>query len=146
LSRDTNTLNLVRGDQNVVFVETEQLVNQRPMPPINPLSDIPLTNNSGASAKAKPDYHSITDISAPFNLQMIGAGAKLPTPVYDGGEYEYIENAGRGVKIYILDTGVRVSHTGFGGHATNFGGLKLTDVSPYCDSEPMQDYVGHGTQ
>lgn len=129
-----------------MFVETEQLVTQRPMPSINPLSDIPLTNNSGASAKAKRDYHSITDISAPFNLQMIGAGAKLPIPVYDGGEYEYIENAGRGVNIYILDTGVKVSHTAFGGRATNFGGLKSTDVSPYCDSEPMQDYVGHGTQ
>jgi subtilisin family serine protease len=127
-------------------VETEQLLNKRPMPPSSPLPDIPLSNNSEASAKAKRDYQSIIDISAPFNLQMIGAGAKLTTPVHDGGEYEYIENAGRGVNIYILDTGVRVSHTLFEGRATNFGGLQSTDLSPYCDTEQMQDYDGHGTQ
>ena len=77
---------------------------------------------------------------------MIGAGAKLTTPVYDGGDYEYIEDAGRGVNIYILDSGVRVSHYAFGGRAINFGGLKSTDYSPYCNYEQMQDFVGHGTQ
>lgn len=135
MSQDTNTLNLVRGDQNVAFVETEQLLNNGPMLSSSPLSDNPLTNDSVASAKAKRDYNSITDLDAPFNLQMIGAGVKLTTPVYDGGGYEHIENAGRGVNIYILDTGVRVSHTAFGGRATNFGGLKSTDVSPYCNKE-----------
>jgi len=141
LSQDADTLNLVRGDQNVDFVETEQLLNKRPMPPSSPSS-----NNSAASAKAKRDYQSITDTSAPFNLQMIGAGAKLTTPVYDGGEYEYINGAGRGVNIYILDSGVRVSHSLFGGRAKNFGGLKSTDNTPYCYNEQMRDLDGHGTQ
>lgn len=146
MSQDADTLNLVRRDPNVDFVETEQVLNKRSMPSSSPLSDYPSSNNSAASAKVKRDYHSITDISAPFNLQMIGAGAKLTTPVYDGGQYEYIQDAGRGVNIYILDTGVRVSHTAFGGRATNFGGLNPTDLSPYCNNEQMQDFDGHGTQ
>jgi subtilisin family serine protease len=146
LSQDSDTLNLVRGDQNVDFVETEQLLTRRPMPSSSPLPDYPSSNSSAASAKAKRDYRSTVDISAPFNLQMIGAGAKLKTPVYDGGDYVYIQAAGRGVNIYILDTGVRISHSAFGGRARNFGGLKSTDNSPYCDNEQMADFEGHGTQ
>ena len=124
-------------------METDQLLKIRPIPSNTP---VPSFKNSTASAKAKRDYQSTVDLSAPFNLQMIGAGAKLPTPVYDGGQYEYLNDAGRGVNIYVLDTGVRVTHAHFGGRASNFDGLSSTDNSPYCDNEQMQDFIGHGTQ
>ncbi|KAJ3526668.1 hypothetical protein NMY22_g10076 [Coprinellus aureogranulatus] len=50
--------------------------------------------------------------------------------------YKYDDRAGQGVDIYIIDTGIRVTHTDFGGRAkwgATFGGY------------PSQDGNGHGT-
>jgi len=56
-------------------------------------------------------------------------------------------NAGAGVNIYVLDTGVRASHTDFGGRA--FGGIDLTRGSlQECEPEDTTcagDVQGHGT-
>ncbi|SDJ75535.1 S8 family peptidase [Streptomyces indicus] len=52
--------------------------------------------------------------------------------------YTWPESAGAGVTVYVLDTGVRVSHTDFGGRAHN--GWDFIDDDPVA-----QDGYGHGT-
>ncbi len=52
--------------------------------------------------------------------------------------YTYPDSAGQGVTAYIIDTGVRVTHTDFGGRAS-YG-------YDYVDNDPVaQDGNGHGT-
>lgn len=50
-------------------------------------------------------YETRINSEAPWGLQMISAGRKLTTPPKDGGEYEYIANAGQGVWVYVIDSG-----------------------------------------
>ena len=77
---------------------------------------------------------------------MISAAGKQPVPMKDfSGSYTAVSNAGRGVNIYILDTGIRISHNRFGGRASNFKGLSPSTKSPYCaDGSTMNDVIGHG--
>jgi len=53
------------------------------------------------------------------------------------GNYQYLQT-GAGVKAYIIDTGIRVSHTQFGGRAVH--GFDAID-----GSLPADDCNGHGT-
>ncbi|MER7170589.1 S8 family peptidase [Streptomyces mesophilus] len=52
--------------------------------------------------------------------------------------YTWPESAGAGVKVYVLDTGVRISHEDFGGRAHN--GWDFIDDDPVAE-----DGFGHGT-
>lgn len=52
------------------------------------------------------------------------------------GTFTY-NNTGSGVKIYILDTGIRFTHNEFGGRATS--------GSDFIDGGPADDCYGHGT-
>ncbi|MEU5220303.1 S8 family peptidase [Streptomyces sp. NPDC020807] len=52
--------------------------------------------------------------------------------------YTYPDSAGQGVTAYIIDTGVRISHTDFGGRA--FNGYDAID-----NDNVAQDGHGHGT-
>ncbi|MFZ4299897.1 S8 family peptidase [Streptomyces cinereoruber] len=52
--------------------------------------------------------------------------------------YTYPDNAGQGVTAYIIDTGVRISHSDFGGRA--FNGFDAVD-----NDNVSQDGNGHGT-
>jgi subtilisin family serine protease len=48
-----------------------------------------------------------------------------------------MKNAGNGVSIYILDTGIRITHSLFnsgGGNAVKF---KDANFSPYCAGDDM---------
>lgn len=83
---------------------------------------------------------------APYGLQMLTTPSeRLDVPVKDGGDYTYLANAGQGVQVYIMDTGIRTSHERFQGRARHFGGLGPNDKSPYV-SDTMADARGHGTQ
>ncbi len=53
--------------------------------------------------------------------------------------YHYPTSAGAGVHVYVLDSGIRASHTEFGGRVT--GGYDIVDG----DSNPDDD-AGHGTK
>lgn len=54
------------------------------------------------------------------------------------GKYTYPDSAGQGVTAYIIDTGVRISHSDFGGRATY--GYDAVD-----NDNTAQDGNGHGT-
>ncbi|MFC4466916.1 S8 family peptidase [Streptomyces xiangluensis] len=54
------------------------------------------------------------------------------------GAYNYPDSAGEGVTAYVIDTGVRVSHSDFGGRASD--GFDAVD-----NDNTAQDGNGHGT-
>jgi subtilisin family serine protease len=54
------------------------------------------------------------------------------------GRYTYPDSAGQGVTAYVIDTGVRITHTDFGGRASY--GYDFVDNDPIA-----QDGHGHGT-
>ncbi|KAJ4247524.1 hypothetical protein NW762_013204 [Fusarium torreyae] len=56
--------------------------------------------------------------------------------------WQVLDGAGKGVNIYIVDTGVRLSHKDFQGRAVNF---HLKDTSPYVGGATSKDIDGHGT-
>ncbi|MER0247246.1 S8 family peptidase [Streptomyces sp. HSW2009] len=60
--------------------------------------------------------------------------AKLPLDQ----KYTYPDSAGAGATVYVVDTGVRISHRDFGGRAVN--GYDLVD-----DDAVAEDGNGHGT-
>ncbi|CAG8532614.1 15931_t:CDS:2, partial [Cetraspora pellucida] len=53
------------------------------------------------------------------------------------GYYNYPGSKGEGVTIYVVDTGINVNHSEFGGRATHGG--------TFCDGCPDFDDHGHGT-
>jgi len=58
-------------------------------------------------------------------------------PVWDANSYEYEEN-GSGVKCFVLDTGVRITHNEFSGGRATFG-------ANFVAGEDNNDGNGHGT-
>ncbi|KZV97054.1 serine protease [Exidia glandulosa HHB12029] len=80
----------------------------------------------------------VTQEDAPWGLQRISHVTKLARTddTARNFTYTYDTSAGEGVDIYVIDTGVMINHTDFGGRArwgTTFGGYK------------DEDGYGHGT-
>lgn len=80
----------------------------------------------------------VSQDNAPWGLQRISQVDKLPRTATGELTYNYIydESAGTGVDIYIVDTGVFVNHTDFGGRARWGGTFGVTGST---------DGHGHGT-
>lgn len=86
----------------------------------------------GGAARLKTQH------DAPWGLQRVSQLAPLNSSDYEALNYTYRHHpsAGRGVDIYVIDSGVMVEHEDFGGRARwgkNFGGYAEIDVE------------GHGT-
>lgn len=96
---DDITLNSrVRLDPGVLLVESNGPID-RPQP---------VESNANASTiveMQKREYVEGVEQDAPYGLQMISAARKLETPVSDHGEYDYVWGAGRGVNVYVFDSG-----------------------------------------
>ncbi|KAI0760467.1 peptidase 1 [Fomes fomentarius] len=81
----------------------------------------------------------VTQTGAIWNLQRISQVPKLTSNDTNARNYNYTydDSAGEGVDIYVIDSGIQLNHTEFGGRASwgkTFGG--------YGDNE---DGLGHGT-
>ena len=74
------------------------------------------------------------ELNAPTGLQRTSKRL-LPLPM--NGQYTYSET-GLGVNVYVIDSGIRVTHTEFGGRA--FGG-----DDEVHDGNGTNDCIGHGT-
>lgn len=133
----------VRQDPGVRMVEVSQSVSL--IHPVDSSDSFDYNHTLPVGGTGKRDYTQDTTYNVPYGLQMVGAAGKLSTPPKDGGTYDYVNGAGGGVQVYVLDTGIRITHTLFQGRAKNFMGLAPTDTSPYVN-EPMDDSAGHGTQ
>lgn len=137
---------LVRRDPGVDLLETN-----RPIYAIEPLDvelldESPEPQQNGTALVTKRNYETSVELEAPYGLQMLTTPSeKLDVPIQDEGRYEYVFNAGLGVQVYVMDTGIRTTHELFEGRARNFGNLGPNDKSPYIDAK-MADVRGHGTQ
>ena len=143
---DDDTLHeLVRQDPGVLLVDTNRRVHL--IEPTYSSEDFEANETavSPDNMMVKRDYTQDTQQDAPYGLQMLTSATKLSTPVANGGNYDFVRGAGKGVQAYILDTGIRLTHELLQGRATNLNGLAPTDKSPYLD-ETMDDNHGHGTQ
>ncbi|KAK4166890.1 peptidase S8/S53 domain-containing protein [Cladorrhinum sp. PSN259] len=77
----------------------------------------------------------VSQADAPWGLARISHN---PTGVNRGASNYYYDNsAGVGVRVYIIDTGIRTTHTDFGGRAV-WG-------KNYITGSPNTDEYGHGT-
>lgn len=138
---DTSLRDRIRGDPGVLLMESNEKTY---LIDANDSSEVSFSYTEHDDGLARR-YTQNTETGVPYGLQMLAAPGKLPTPVRDHGNYDWVQRAGQGVNVYVLDSGIRVTHNAFQGRARNFGGLKSTDKSPYCDSR-MDDRRGHGTQ
>lgn len=96
----------------------------------------------------QPAWSEVGWSKAPWNLQVISAGEELPLPVKNNERgYPLVDNAGKGVDIYIFDSGIRIDHRDFQGRAKNIFNLRPNAWSPFGLVPParMKDMLGHGT-
>lgn len=135
---DTDLCDDIRRDPGVLLVESNKPVWEA----MDAIWSEDIEDDQPALEKR---YTQSTAKDAPYGLQMISANHKLLTPVKNYGTYDHIANAGEGVNVYVLDSGIRISHELFEGRARNFGDQQPTDSSPYC-RDKMDDKRGHGTQ
>ncbi|KAI9709480.1 MAG: Suppressor of the cold-sensitive snRNP biogenesis mutant brr1-1 [Bogoriella megaspora] len=145
---------LIRKDPGVEFVERN--VKAPLTKPVEyAREDIGNTTLSGqendasnaASTKPERRWMDVADNTAQFALAMLSAKTKLSPTQGDTGPFWFGDFAGRGVDIYIFDTGVNIDHPVFQGRARNFRDLSLTDTSPYTNDimNDTSDNGGHGT-
>lgn len=107
---------------------------------------ITLENDVASSVSKQPRTSKRDDIveqdDATYNQRMVGSGLRLDTPV-TAGRRNVLAEAGAGATIYVIDSGIRITHELFDGRARNFRDLQET---PYTEPpEDMVDRFGHGT-
>jgi cerevisin len=80
-------------------------------------------------------YADAIEENSPWGLARISQREKLGSAPYT---YNYDEDAGKGVNIYVLDTGINVDHDDFEGRLT-------WGITTALDSQDDNDFKGHGT-
>ncbi|KXN71762.1 subtilisin-like protein, partial [Conidiobolus coronatus NRRL 28638] len=80
-------------------------------------------------------YADATQENAPWGLARVSQREKLGSAPYT---YKYDENAGKGVNIYVLDTGINIDHEDFEGRLT-------WGITTASNSKANNDFQGHGT-
>ncbi|KUJ08215.1 subtilisin-like protein [Mollisia scopiformis] len=127
---------LIRHDNGVLYIQQNFHLNAS----LGIDGGSPITTNFPGKGKSRR-WTQENWIGRFWNF-MLTAGKKLDTiPPEFETEYPLLKYAGLGVVVYVLDTGIRLSHVMLEGRATNFQNF---ENSPYCN-EPMADLVGHGT-
>lgn len=131
----------VRRDPNVVVVEADAYY-QHTGTNVTVVDDY-------SSDDALPELNKIskrgwsrqTQADAPWHLASI-SGTKVGTTQ---GPYDYISNAGEGVYVYVLDSGVFIDHPDFEGRAVHFKGRETSPVRTTCNNicvMSLQSLVG----
>lgn len=104
-----------------------------------------------------PDYQDSTPDSwqeqirpfygTPWNLKVISAEGRLSWDEQDLWNPHFIQNGGKGVDVYVLDSGINVYHQSFDGRATNLKGLQMWDPASWVENYvPLYDTTNHGTR
>ncbi|CAG8546609.1 4343_t:CDS:10 [Cetraspora pellucida] len=86
-------------------------------------------------ADTDPCYYESQDVSSDLILPNLDHIDQSDLPL--DGYYNYPGSKGEGVTIYVVDTGINVNHSEFGGRATHGG--------TFCNGCPDFDDHGHGT-
>ena len=119
----TKTLAALRADMRVEQVEQDQIITVVPLEDSQP--DLP-------QDQVSPSAVEITQPNAPWGLDRID---QRNQPL--NSQYSYTKN-GAGVKVYIIDSGIRASHVDFEGRVSD--GYDTID-----GTLPADDCFGHGT-
>jgi subtilisin family serine protease len=99
---------------------------------------------TAAQAEAMARNPWVASVEEDFELSLVGDQANPPSwgldridqrnlPLNNNYHYDY---NGTGVRVYVLDTGIRTTHTNFGGRAS---------WATNCTAEASSDIYGHGT-
>lgn len=99
-------------------------------------------DSSSEDPRLSKRWEALETGNSPYNQRMVGSREKLETPVLPGSR-TIVADSGRGASIWILDSGIRISHLGFGGRANHFRGRTVSPYTP--EPETVDDEVGHGT-
>ena len=145
-SMDEETLAHVRYDDGVQYVEHNVRIDARQhlmSEPQPPLSYDRLQKRLIVQREEKAFYAPAILTNADKLADTVTDGT-FPAFRWIGDPGSAVDGPqGTGVDIYVFDSGVRTSHSGFGGRASNFRGETNT---PYCDNESMDDNRLHGTK
>jgi cerevisin len=109
---DTNALNALRASPDVEYI----------------VEDTIMTTQA-----------TLQQANAPWGIARLASPGILanPDPSQLDFQYTFDSSQGEGVDIYVIDTGIRVSHLDFGGRATF--------AASFGAGVPNQDLNGHGT-
>ncbi|KAJ2932569.1 hypothetical protein H1R20_g4571, partial [Candolleomyces eurysporus] len=109
-------------------------LNENALNTLRASNDVDVITEDGVMHTMTP----VTQTNAPWGLQRISQPGKLSSTATGDLTYRYTydSSAGTGVDIYIVDTGVYVNHTQFGGRARWGGTFGTTGTT---------DGHGHGT-
>ncbi|ORZ36901.1 peptidase S8/S53 domain-containing protein [Catenaria anguillulae PL171] len=112
---DEEAIREIRRSKHVAYVEQDQVVTVQ--------DEVPL------------DEHTILQKDAPWGLSRISHRTKPVGAAYK--EYPFPDNAGEGVSVYVIDTGINIKHVDFEGRA------RWGATIPENDEDV--DGNGHGT-
>jgi len=129
----TAALTTLQNDARVSYVEPDQMIFLDPIDIADALTNtIAMDMGAEAVSAATVDGADTTQTNPVWNLDRIDQ-RNLPL------NNQYIYNStGSGVRVYIIDSGIRISHSEFQGRASY--GTDLVD-----GSLPADDCNGHGT-
>jgi hypothetical protein len=135
------TIRLDPGVERVVhdtYVDHDLDLESTPSPDVDDDED----KESDEGARIIRRWTKSRQANAPFNLAQLSAFGSLTGSENPPAPYEYISDVGSGVMAYVLDTGINIEHTEFGGRARNFQGRTQTK---YCRTpQSVRDINGHG--
>ncbi|KAI8097513.1 peptidase S8/S53 domain-containing protein [Halteromyces radiatus] len=128
---DAQFLDYLRRDNGVVeYVEPNQYYQADMILPSNTKT---MSFDDLSMAAASDTAHTLR-VSQAANWGLSRITHRVNT---DLSSYSYHDNDGQGVHVYVLDSGINVDHSDFGGRATS----EINFVS----NEPDDDMGGHGT-
>lgn len=122
----TDALTAYQQDSRVAFVEQDQVVTLDPNEAAESVISETIPTEASSSAT------DATQVNPPWGLDRLDQRS-LPL----NARYNY-GNTGAGVRVYIIDTGIRITHSEFQGRAIY--GADFVD-----NSLPANDCDGHGT-
>lgn len=120
--QNTTNLDIVRRDYNVAEVLVDCIL-RKSSDGGWPSWNGSYTQSSVQKRNTVPYFYEETQPSydVPWNLAVVGSPSKLKTPVLDDQhDYKYFVPSGRGVKVYVIDTGIDLRNPLFAGRAVNF--------------------------
>ncbi|KAK2067851.1 hypothetical protein P8C59_001557 [Phyllachora maydis] len=141
LEADDRTMNAILESPEVGYVEYDAVqhaaVLDRPQDDVDLAMPAHLTSAAvpARGRRATAATGAVAEMDAPSGLARLSNGV-LTDAVLATGTYTFDASAGRGITVYVLDTGIRVTHQEFQGRAV-WGANFVDDV--------QADEHGHGT-
>ncbi|KAL9070864.1 MAG: hypothetical protein Q9157_005674 [Trypethelium eluteriae] len=142
ITTNRSVIQLIRRDPGVKWTKSNSLLYPYAL----------LLSPAGRKDQMKPSSRqqlkrwrpAIQSVPLSFTLAMQSAAQKLSRFTRDRPLYWALDDAGRTVDIYVLDSGIDINHPEFEGRASNFRGWNTSPFVPLGDPR-MGDLAGHGT-